>query len=232
MWYRAGKPAEESTRTAAPWGWSLRKRKKRKTKHFDLPGTDEMPIQESIEPPVTDTPKMPTNTVETPDLPAGVKIPPVKLPETHHPLIDEEHKKPALKHNTNKKPKELIDLYGPDHDIDDDSVINTPVHPKDLHEIHKPRDLEPEIEEKPVIEPEIEEPEEPEPDLEIEPEEPEEIDQSAQPVPNPPIHEFCHCEIITMPGGRRIWRANDGACNDCLTARDTFNQWQLSLFGS
>ena len=42
-------------------------------------------------------------------------------------------------------------------------------------------------------------------------------------MPSPPIHENCHCEIVTMPGGNQIWRAGNKPCVDCANARDIFN---------
>lgn len=224
MWYRGTNPYNENNRLAKPLGLPVNKHKKKKVKQFDLSDDGEMP--NLIEPVVE--PKTPANIVETPDLPAGVDIPPAQHPPKEQ-ILDE---KPIHK---NHKPKELEELYGEDHDIRDDSVITRPSPKKVDNDIKPPfetpdLDLEQGIldilDGKAEDEPVEEEPEEVAPEPEPEP------DQSTQPVPNPPIHEFCHCEIITMPGGRRIWRANEGACSDCINARDTFNQWQLSLFGS
>lgn len=41
----------------------------------------------------------------------------------------------------------------------------------------------------------------------------------------PPLHEFCHCEISTLPSGRQIWRLGNGErhCQECVTNRDIFN---------
>jgi hypothetical protein len=188
-----------------------------KTKGFEAPAED-LDI------------KMPQNTVETPDLPAGVDIPPVMPQEpelpVEPPIVDNKPEKP-IKKEAPEKPKELQQLYGPDHDNRDDHVIHTPKTPDDLDDL-----LSPFLEnEEPLGIPEEAIPEE-------EPEAPEELDVAPeeidlqQTVPNPPVHEFCHCEIITMPGGRRIWKANSNACSQCLQARDTFNQWQASLFGT
>ena len=46
----------------------------------------------------------------------------------------------------------------------------------------------------------------------------------------PTIHERCHCIVKSLPGGRQVWRANENACGQCLTARDEFNQAQDALF--
>jgi len=169
-------------------------------------------LPELPEPAPTPTQTMPPNSVEVPDLPAGVPKPPAQspfMPEEKHPV---EH--------PGKHPQELQDLYGPDHNLDDDSVVDKPVKKQDVEKPEVlPKTLEPEVK------PEEQESEEHKP-------EPEEIDQSQQPVPDPPVHEFCHCKIITMPGGRRIWRTNNNACAQCAGARDAFNQWQASLFGS
>lgn len=230
MWYREIKSNIEINRTAKPLGLHFNKHKKKKIKHFD----DEIP---DFNQPIPELePKTPANITETPDLPAGVKMPPVQFPPEKEHIKDETLIEPKKHH---QKPKELEELYGPDNDVKDDSVITSPDILQKNIDSSPPEDLdfeqdiadildgiaedEPELE----IEPELE-PEEEQPEPEFEPDK----EQSTQPVPDPPIHEFCHCIIITMPGGRRIWRANDGACSDCLNARDTFNQWQLSLFGS
>ena len=41
----------------------------------------------------------------------------------------------------------------------------------------------------------------------------------------PPLHEFCHCEISTLPSGRKVWRLGNGErhCLECVTNRDIFN---------
>ena len=49
--------------------------------------------------------------------------------------------------------------------------------------------------------------------------------------PMPPLHEHCHCEIKTMPGGRKIWKSNGRCCQQCDQARDSFNQSQAQMFG-
>ncbi len=216
MWYRTSKFEIEGIRTAKPWGWSAKPRRK-KIKKYDFEESPMLentaPISEPIVEPVNE-PRMPANVTEFPDLPAGVKIPPAQhAPISKKPI---EPENPHKKHPSTK-PKELEDLYGPDTNIADDHIIDAP--------LHKPSIQEPHIEPLPMEESVEQELEEDAPEENI-------PDQSNQPVPNPPIHEFCHCEIITMPGGRRIWRANEGACNDCLKARDIFNQWQVSLFGS
>ena len=227
MWYRSGH-SEENLRTAKPWHLPFRKKRKKKFKNF----ADESALIEMPEPTMT-----PQNVVETPDLPAGVVTPPA-MPVAPQPVVPpmEEAPQPQIKHKPKKtkKPDELEDLYGPDHDLKRDRVIHTPRNEKDVKDImdetfDKPKEEEPLIEE-----PEIEQ--EPTP-LEVEKEDEElepgqEQPTTPQPVPNPPIHEFCHCEIMTMPGGRRIWRANSGACQQCLDARDQFNDWQNSIFGA
>ena len=45
-------------------------------------------------------------------------------------------------------------------------------------------------------------------------------------MPQPPIHENCHCEIVTMPGGNQIWKAGSKPCVDCANARNVFNSQQ------
>jgi len=41
----------------------------------------------------------------------------------------------------------------------------------------------------------------------------------------PPLHEFCHCEINTLPSGRQIWKLGNGEmhCAECVMSRDIFN---------
>ena len=41
----------------------------------------------------------------------------------------------------------------------------------------------------------------------------------------PPLHEFCHCEISTLPSGRQIWKLGNGErhCPECVMNRDIFN---------
>jgi hypothetical protein len=41
----------------------------------------------------------------------------------------------------------------------------------------------------------------------------------------PPLHEFCHCEIITMPSGQQVWRLGNGEnhCAECVNSRNIFN---------
>ena len=226
MWYRGTNPYAENNRLAKPLGSSFHKHKKKKIKHFDS-SEDGMQTSNLIEPVVE--PKTPANITEIPDLPAGVDIPPVQHPPKV-PIQDEKHLE-----NKKQKPKELEKLYGEDHDIQDDGIITQP-QDKTNDEIKHPFDS-PDLDlEQGILDildgtadDELVE-EEAIPDEDVAPEQ--EPDQSTQPVPNPPIHEGCHCEIITMPGGRRIWRANEGACSDCINTRNTFNQWQLSLFGS
>ena len=42
----------------------------------------------------------------------------------------------------------------------------------------------------------------------------------------PPLHEFCHCEINTLPSGRQIWKLGNGEmhCSECVMNRDLFNR--------
>ena len=197
-------------------------KKRQKTKRFDS-GVDEVDV------------KMPQNTTETPDLPAGVDKPPVTLPAPEPQLAPEPDLKPEPKDlpveikKPTEEPDELKKLYDPDKDIKDDKIVHMPKEPEGLDDL-----LDDFLDKDPdkLEQPEESELEEPEPEQLEEPEvEPREVDLQ-QPVPNPPIHEFCHCEIITMPGGRKIWRANSGACAQCLDARDKFNQWQSDLFGT
>lgn len=210
-------------RTAKPWHLPFRKKKKKKFKNF----ADESAPIEMPEPSIT-----PQNVVETPDLPAGVVTPPVMPSAPPKPIVEpvDELPHPPLKHKKPKKPDELEDLYGPDHDFKRDKIIHTPKDERDIQDVIDETLEKPE--EKPTEEPELE----PEPTpLDVEKEEDVEQEPSEttpQPVPNPPIHEFCHCEVVTMPGGRRIWRANSGACQQCLDARDQFNDWQNSIFGA
>jgi hypothetical protein len=104
---------------------------------------------------------------------------------------------------------------------------------------HMPKEVEPEhiLPQPEVVEPGHPEMAEPEPVPSM-PEEPEQTEtepepQSVQPQPsrtwtgpNPPIHEHCHCEIKTLPGGRQVWRTNETACTQCQMLRDQFNQMQ------
>lgn len=39
----------------------------------------------------------------------------------------------------------------------------------------------------------------------------------------PPLHDRCHCEIITMLGGNTIWRTNGHCCPQCDQAREAWN---------
>jgi len=41
----------------------------------------------------------------------------------------------------------------------------------------------------------------------------------------PPLHEFCHCEITTLPSGQQVWRLGNGEnhCQECVSSRDAFN---------
>lgn len=224
MWYRYGKIGDTSISTAKPWKWPVHKRKKIKTKKFNLIEDEPENMEQQGVVPQPDSPKAPANVEEFPDLPAGVKIPPAQLPYKDPSFEVDKSKEKAL--NEKPKPKELEKLYGPDHDIQDDHVEHTPKHNL-IPEVQKEKIPTPDIEPDIVPEDESEDG-----SLEEDNEFEKPIDQTNQPVPNPPVHDFCHCEVITMPGGRRIWRANEGACNDCLNARDTFNQWQMSLFGS
>lgn len=226
MWYRGGNNNNTGGRFSAPIFPHKHKHKNKKIKHFDSPITE--PLEDLIDS-NTDL-KAPPNVVENPDLPAGVTVRNDNLIES--PNVEQ-------KHLNDEKPKELEELYGPDKNISDDSVQNDTRNipldlEQDISDIFLQQDEENE---------EIETPEEqfddssPEDDILDEVEDDidkdlEEITESPQPVPNPPIHAGCHCEIITMPGGRKIWRASSNACDNCLNARDLFNQWQQSIYGS
>jgi hypothetical protein len=50
-------------------------------------------------------------------------------------------------------------------------------------------------------------------------------------IPEPPVHDNCHCSIKTMPGGRRIWEFSNNACNLCRQMGEAFNAQQASIFG-
>ena len=43
-------------------------------------------------------------------------------------------------------------------------------------------------------------------------------------------HEGCHCEIKTLPSGKKLWRANKNACPECLAKEQAFNADQNRLF--
>lgn len=43
-------------------------------------------------------------------------------------------------------------------------------------------------------------------------------------------HEGCHCEIKTLPSGKKIWRANKNACEDCKAKEQAFNADQNRLY--
>ena len=50
----------------------------------------------------------------------------------------------------------------------------------------------------------------------------------------PPVHEFCHCEIITLPGGRQVWRLGNGEnhCEQCRASMQIFNQANQQSYGT
>jgi hypothetical protein len=50
----------------------------------------------------------------------------------------------------------------------------------------------------------------------------------------PPVHEFCHCEINTMPGGRQVWRLGNGEnhCQQCVANMQIFNQANQQAYGT
>lgn len=96
MWYRGTNPYKENNRLAKPLGLPVNKHKKKKVKQFDLSDDGEVP---NLTEPIVE-PKTPANIVETPDLPAGVDIPPAQHPPKEQ-ILDE---KPIHK---NHKPKEL-----------------------------------------------------------------------------------------------------------------------------
>ena len=41
----------------------------------------------------------------------------------------------------------------------------------------------------------------------------------------PPVHEFCHCEIQTLPSGQQIWKLGNGEnhCIQCVENMKIFN---------
>jgi len=41
----------------------------------------------------------------------------------------------------------------------------------------------------------------------------------------PPVHEFCHCEIQTLPSGQQIWKLGNGEnhCRQCVEYMQIFN---------
>ena len=50
----------------------------------------------------------------------------------------------------------------------------------------------------------------------------------------PPVHEFCHCEIVTMPGGRQVWRLGNGQnhCQTCVENMRIFNAANQDAYGT
>ena len=50
----------------------------------------------------------------------------------------------------------------------------------------------------------------------------------------PPVHEFCHCEINTMPGGRQVLRLGNGEnhCQQCVANMQIFNQANQQAYGT
>jgi hypothetical protein len=50
----------------------------------------------------------------------------------------------------------------------------------------------------------------------------------------PPVHEYCHCEIKTMPSGRQVWRLGNGEnhCQQCVTNMQIFNQANQEAYGT
>jgi hypothetical protein len=227
MWYKLAKQNKKKHQLFTPI--TPHADGKKKTKQFDF-SNDIENLPDS---------KMPAGTTEYPDLPAGVEIPPKQFEVEKTPLNQ------IKEIETPHKPKELEELYGEDENLKDDGLAKQEFLPKNDVDL----DLDKEISKIFDKSFENQEPVEEDDSLDETPNDDEEIpsddileiekelddaqnEQSVQPVPNPPLHDGCHCEIITMPGGRRIWRANSGSCEDCLKARDTFNQWQSSLFGA
>lgn len=41
----------------------------------------------------------------------------------------------------------------------------------------------------------------------------------------PPVHEYCHCNIKTLPSGQQIWELGNGEnhCSECVNLRQIFN---------
>ncbi len=50
-------------------------------------------------------------------------------------------------------------------------------------------------------------------------------------LPEPPVHDNCHCSVKTMPGGRRIWEFSNNACPLCRQMGEAFNAQQAAIFG-
>jgi hypothetical protein len=42
----------------------------------------------------------------------------------------------------------------------------------------------------------------------------------------PPLHDWCHCEIISRPDGTKHWHHNPDACSECVDLAREFNQAQ------
>ncbi len=89
-------------------------------------------------------------------------------------------------------------------------------------------DISQPIDEEPIEEPFIEVPTLVEPEIET----PVGID-NREPIPIvlppgfkiPPVHEFCHCEIQTLPSGQQIWKLGNGEnhCQECVQNMRIFN---------
>jgi len=64
------------------------------------------------------------------------------------------------------------------------------------------------------------------------------VDDQNQPQKNPsdigsvpPVHDGCHCQIETLPGGRKIWKFTNHCCGLCRSLGENFNRNQSKIFG-
>ena len=50
----------------------------------------------------------------------------------------------------------------------------------------------------------------------------------------PPVHEFCHCTIKTLPSGQQIWELGNGEnhCAECVNLRQIFNSLNEKAYNS
>jgi len=227
MWYRRDSNTERREI------WALKNfvpNKKRKVQQFDNPLDDPVSLNPVPNLPLVEPePKLPI--APEPVLPKLEKELPE--PEPQAPPILEE---PILEEPqpVEQEPNEIDELYGEDAD--------NPAPPRDDALLDAPNTAVPQPDvPQDVVEPE---PEPFQPELGTEtPEHSEDEDKQDQDdqqldvkpdmqFPMPPLHDNCHCEVVTMPGGRQIWKANEGACNDCLAIRDAFNAAQAAQFGT
>ena len=59
------------------------------------------------------------------------------------------------------------------------------------------------------------------------PDEPENPQQQLNPNQKlPPLHNWCHCKIISNPDGTQRWNHNPDACSECVDLAREFNQAQ------